>query len=230
MIGGIDFSTQHSWNWLKQSTNLFAADFVGTAVELGTVSQMARLEAAFPTLSKTVIDTITPSVAYLQGPIEWGLDLGTNFEGEELKKKRKNKAPEERTKDIAHGLVHYLVPIGIGWTTTFGTEAALRYTINKAPHISPKFWAQDMLIHLGLITMMGTPMLSPATHKAKDVVNVVSKVFGADDEQAEDIARLAVLSAVPNYTTFAIVSRNLFKHHKKLAEELEATTALSHTH
>lgn len=228
MHKSLDFSKPYTGTWLKQTGNLFAADTVGALIELGVVSQMARLEAMFPDTSKWMIDSITPTVGYFQKPIEWALDHAKNFEGEEFQKQRKDKTPEERTKDIAHAVVHYMIPVGIGWTTTLATEDRLS-RLTKTPHIPKKFWLADGTIHLGLITLMGMPFMAPATQKAKDVVNVVSKVFGADEEQAEDLARLSVVSVVPNYTTLAIVSAGMLRRHSKLAKELEATSALSNT-
>lgn len=226
MMKAIDFSKSYTKDWAKQSANLFVADLVGTSLEAAAVAKMESFEQAVPGLSNWAINTVAPTVSYFQPQIEKALGATTNFEGAELQKQRLNKPKEERARDLAHAVIHYGVPVGVGWATTIGTERVL-CKINHAPHLEKKFWFADMSIHLGLIALMGTPTLAPVTEKAKGVVNAITKVFGATDEQAEDVSRLAVLSAVPNYATFGIVSTSLYHHHKNLAKQLGIASELT---
>ena len=225
-----DFSRPYNQVWAKQSANLFAGDLVGSLLELGMVSQMTNWEQRFPTLTNTIVDTMTPTVRYFQDPIEWVVNHGKTFEGAELQKKRQSKPKEERAHDISHAILHYGIPVAVSYGSAIATEKMMAGYVTRSPGLAHKFWLADFGVHVGLVTLMGTPLLAPVTEKAKDAVNVVSKVFGANEEQAEDIARLSVLSVLPNYTTFGIVTKAIHNNLKATAEKLDIISSRPKIH
>lgn len=225
----IEYSRSYKENWARQSTNLFFADLIGSSSEALTVANMEKVERAFPTVTASLVGALTPVMSAFQGPIEYVLDHAKNFEGEKYQLARKERTAEERAHGLAHSAIHYGVPIAVGWGATIQSEKLIRTYIHKAPPITKGFWAADMGIHLGLVAVMGMPFMGGFTEKAKDIVCGISKVFGADEDQAEDIARLAVVSALPNYATLGVVSGMMYRNQKKLAEQLNISSALSHT-
>lgn len=228
MFKNIDLSKQHTQDWLAQSGNMFVADLVGTTVEALAIANIHKFEMAFPKVTETAMDILAGPAEYLQKPIEFALNYTKGVEGKENYENRLNKTSEERKQSYAKAMFRYGAAMGVGWATTMGT-AKLISSVSHTPKIPNRYWFYDGAVHLGLVAAMNLPMVTPVTEKTKDVVNVVAKALGANSEQAEDISRLAVVSAIPNYATFGIISRQLYKDNKleALGKQLNAGTSMA---
>ena len=157
-----------------------------------------------------------------------------NFEGADNYEKLVEKDPEERAHAYAQGAFRYGAAWMVGMAATIGSEQLILSKALKAPKVPLSFYSIDSLMTGALIGLMATPAVAPVTDKAKQVIKAVSSTLGADEGQAEDISRLTVITAIPNYTVFGIVSAQLYQHNKlgtsklgELAEKIGVLPNLS---
>lgn len=216
----IDLHSSVTRKTAKQAANFFVGDLLSTIVEAAVVADMDKFDKAVPVVSNTIKGVIRPPVRVFLKPIERVLDLTKNFEGTEAHQRRINKTEEERIEAITNGAYHYGAAFGVGYTSMLAVER----TLSKMTHAAPvplNIYRNDFLMHVGLVALMSMPGMGPVTEKAKGAIRYVSKTLGYNKQQSEDIARMGVISFIPNYTVFAFNVSRLYKHNK-IQENLAA--------
>lgn len=212
--------------WMNQSRNLLAADIIGMGVEGAFITNIGKFDKAFPVVSAAIIKTLNVPMYYFQRPVETMLGYTKNFEGKDYYEKRLQKSEKERVETLSKAAYHYGMAWAVGWGSMFGAERMLS-NVTHTPKIHGKYFFRDAAIHTGLIAVMATPMMAEPTQRLKDAIKCVSKVFGADEEKAEDLARISTFSFVPNFTTLGVVSGIMYRDLKlkSVHDALSATTA-----
>lgn len=212
--------------WLQQSGNLLAADIFSSVVEAGVIANIDSFDKKFPTISSAVQGVLSVPLYYLQRPIEKVLSYTKNIEGDDYYRRRMSHSDDERLASITKAAYHYGAALSVGWGGMVASSKVIS-NLTHTPPIHGNMFMKDMLIHAGLITAMSLPQMANTTQRMKDMVKCVAKGFGADEDKAEDLGRIAIFSGVPNYATFSMVSGLMYRDNKMkaLQHALEAGAA-----
>lgn len=201
-----------------QAMNLLAGEMVGTAVEIGVLANIDKLDKAAPEVTggiKHVIKNVL--IRPLLRPIEWCMNYTRGIEGEQQFKRRMGRSEDERAERMANATYRYTGAIG----ACYGAMSLVQHELNRITGAPMKkktlaiLLGADAAIHLGSIVVMGSPSMSSQTQNVKGAMACVFKSFGLNEEKADDMANYGIAVQLPNYMTYAADVGLLYALNKK---------------